>query len=121
MIIYFEDGILCNDLPPEYERISAVLGPTRCEEELTHLRTIEYELNKEITVYTNYLGALATCYSWDANRSKHTINLRTRDKDWADIQDFTEKELRFGHNIPHMYLNRVFKDEIMASKSNSLS
>ena len=121
MIIYFEDGLLCHDLPPQYECISAVLGPTRCEQELAYFRMIECELKKEITVYANYLGALDTRYSWDTNRSKHTINLRTRDREWADIQDFTEKELRFAHNIPHMYLNGEFKDETMASEINSLS
>lgn len=123
MIIYFEDGPLCNVLSPqcEYEGIAAGLGPTRCEEKLDYLRIIEHEFNKEITVYTNYLGALDSRYSWDSNNKKHTINLRTKDKNWANIQNFTERELRFGHNIPHMYLNGVFKNEIMASEINSLS
>jgi hypothetical protein len=107
MKVYFEDGVLgcCRLYGINYICIDAQYGPTRCVAELNRCRqdaTVE-------AIYTNYVGALSTSYSWNPETKHVDIFLRhPTTQEWTSIDKFTDRELRAAQHIPHMYLAGVF-------------
>lgn len=117
MIIFFIDGELTNDVcqsvADEVERsniemvfyVDAGEGPTRCYEILENAKEFSNQYN--VAVLTNFLGAMEGKYSWCDDIKCHSVLLPYR-RNWSMINHFTERELRQGHNIPHMYVTGVF-------------
>ena len=117
MIIFFIDGELtnsvCQSAADEVERnnidmifyIDAGEGPTRCYEQLETAK--EFDKNYNVAVLTNFLGAMEGKYSWCNGLRCHSVLFPYR-RLWSMINHFTERELRQGHNIPHMYVTGVF-------------
>lgn len=108
MKIYFEDGQLHNTIPKEYGeetvRIDAANGPTVCINELGF-----YTRHKpNCSIYTNYLGAMSFDYSWNKEENKCDCYIRNKNNDWTNLQDLTNRQLRFARNIPKMYLAGEF-------------
>lgn len=112
MKIYFEDNgerlaIDMFDIVGPYHIVDAAYGPTACEKDLNWYN----RLCPQDTIYTNYLGAMSSKYSWDKENNKCECYIRNSNGVWTNIQDLTSRELQFGHNIPKMYLAGVFKKD----------
>lgn len=106
MRIYFEDNRLTvpSGMEEAYGRIDAEYGPTEC---LRQLRWYK-EHAPDASIYTNFLNALSFDFSWDEKENKCTAYIRNNEGVWTNIQDLVDRELRFAHNIPKMYLAGVF-------------
>ena len=117
MIIFFIDGELTNDVcqsaADEVERnnidmifyIDATEGPTRCYKQLETAK--ELSNTYIVAVLTNFTGAMEGKFSWNDDIRCHSVLFPYR-RNWSMIKHFTERELRQGHNIPHMYITGVF-------------
>ena len=106
MKILFEDGaLLVADADYNY-KINTKSGPSFCVARLKFLLRVA----PQFTVYTNYLGALCFDYSWDRENNKCNAYIRSPEDHmtWVNIQDLTNRELRFAHNIPKMYMAGEF-------------
>lgn len=107
MKIYFEDGELFS---PQLHNtrvifVDAKYGPTYCINLLDVCRFDELV----DAIYTNFVDALATTYSWNSETKHVDIFLRhPQTKEWISIDKFTDKELRPAQHIPHMYRAGVF-------------
>ena len=106
MKIYFEDGELFN--PQLYNTrtvyVNAKYGPTYCKDLLEKCRFDE----TVDAIYTNYVEALATIYSWNAETKHIDIFLRhPQTQEWTSIDKFYSG-LRVSQSIPKMYLAGVF-------------
>jgi hypothetical protein len=106
--VYFEDSKL---LPisvadiGKYHVVDATYGPTACEKDLAwYSRHCPQDI-----IYTNYLGAMSFDYSWDKENDRCECYIRNSDGYWINIQNMTNRELRFAHNIPKMYIAGEFK------------
>lgn len=108
MRIYFEDGKLLSisfENMGKYHTLDAAYGPTACE---TDLNWYNRHYPQEI-VYTNYLGAMSSDYSWDKENNRCTCYIRDSDGYWINIQKMTDRKLCFEHNIPKLYMAGEFK------------
>ena len=107
MRVYFEDDILI-ELEgfnrDEYYKIDATLGPSQCLKELYWHKKYSYNP----IIYTNFLNALSFDFSWDTTNNKCAAYIRNSQGVWTNIQELTDRELRFAHNIPKMYLAGEF-------------
>lgn len=108
MRVYFEDSKL---LPVSladigmYHIVDATYGPTACEKDL-----VWYSRHcPQDAIYTNYLEAMSSDYSWDKENDRCECYIRNSDGYWINIQKMTDRELRFGHNIPKLYMAGEFK------------
>lgn len=108
MRVYFEDGFLTTpfDIKESHYRVDAAYGPSACFRDLYWYR----EHEPEATIYTNFVNALSFDYSWDMINNKCAAYIRNSDGVWTNIQDLTERELRFAHNVPKMYIAGEFKE-----------
>ena len=108
MKVYFEDHSLSipYDIEELYCTVDAANGPTACFQDLNWYR----ENKPYAVIYTNFVNALSFDYSWDMINNKCTAYIRNSDGVWTNIQDLTERELRFAHNIPKMYIAGEFKE-----------
>lgn len=108
MRVYFEDDVLTElwDFDKDsYYKIDATLGPGACYKELNwHKRC-----DPETIIYTNFLNALSFDFSWDMVKNECTAYIHNSNGEWTNIQELTNKELRFAHNIPKMYLAGEFQ------------
>ena len=107
MRVYFEDDVLIEleDLYRDsYHKIDATLGPSRCLKELHWYK----KYSPDAIIYTNFLNALSSDFSWDTVNNKCAAYIRNSQGVWTNIQELTDKELRFAHNIPKMYLAGEF-------------
>lgn len=107
MQVYFEDGTLWGivDIDKPYHRIDATYGVSECINELEWY----LENNPDTIIYTNFLQALSFDFSWDMVKNECTAYIRNSNGEWTNIQELTNKELRFAHNIPKMYLAGEFQ------------
>ena len=106
MKIYFEDGELFN--PQLYNTrtiyVNAKYGPTYCKDLLNKCL---YDETVD-AIYTNYVDALSTSYSWNAETKHIDIFLRhPQTEEWTSIDKFYSG-LRASQSIPKMYLAGVF-------------
>lgn len=109
MRVYFEDDVLTEleDFDKDsYYKIDATLGPSYCFQELYWHR----KYDPETIIYTNFLNALSFDFSWDEKENKCAAYIRNDKGVWTNIQDLTDRELRFAHNIPKMYIAGEFKE-----------
>lgn len=109
MKIYFEDGELVNSkyLPfnDYYRKVDAKYGPKQNRSDLDEIK--EYDC--ECCVYTNSLIALSNEYAWNEALSVPEIYIRAGEHmNFHRIDELTERELRFAHNICKMYLAGSF-------------
>lgn len=86
-----------------YQCISAAIGP---REVLKRLEYIQKDMPK-CTIVTNSVIALDNRYAWN-NKTNSCDVWFWKKGEWVNIQDTTEREIRQGHNIMHMYLNDAF-------------
>lgn len=110
LAIYFEDGPLTGigyDEVLDYITIDAADGVSANLNDADTLLS-QQTSNSWTIVYTNSILLLDGKYSWDSNHMKHFLYLRDAKKRWRPIQEFTSRELRLGHNIPHLYLGGEF-------------
>ena len=108
MKIYFEDGHLIADylLPFEhFYKVDAKYGPKHNHELLTDIR----EKDASAIIYTNSLLALSNEYAWNEELKVPEIYIRAGEHmNFHRIDELTERELRFAHNICKMYLAGSF-------------
>ena len=108
MKIYFEDGALNArfDCPFNYAvRIDAADGYSHCLKTLEHLKDQNFKGN----VYTNFLPAMRTVYSWNHTLDEAEVFIRNQYNKFKNINRLTDRELRFAHNIPHMWEHKQFE------------
>lgn len=109
LAIYFEDGPLMDigyGKTLDFATIDAADGVSANLNDADML--LSQSSNRQTIVYTNSILLLDGKYSWDSNRMKHFIYLRDNEGRWCSIREFTSRELRLGHNIPHLYLGGEF-------------
>lgn len=111
MTIYFVNGNLKDDLfnvsiPEPFCVVDAADGYSRCMLALTHIKSRKDNIN----VVTNFIEALDSdfCYNGSTNRFDLFIISKT-DGQWHNIQEFTSRELRCGHNLVKLYQNEEFQ------------
>lgn len=109
LAIYFEDGPLTG---MGYNKVLDVFTIDAANGVSANLNDADMLLsqssNRWTIVYTNSILLLDGKYSWDSNHMKHFLYLRDTKGRWRPIQEFTSRELRLGHNIPHLYLGGEF-------------
>ena len=109
LAIYFEDGPLTDTgygKTLDFATIDAADGVSANLNDADIL--LSQSSNRQTIVYTNSILLLDGKYSWDSNRMKHFIYLRDNEGRWRSIREFTSRELRLGHNIPHLFLGGEF-------------
>lgn len=110
LAIYFEDGPLTYiGYGPSLDAIT-IDAKDGVSANLNDADTLlsQQTSNSWTIVYTNSILLLDGKYSWDSNHMKHFLYLRDANRRWRPIQEFTSRELRLGHNIPHLYLGGEF-------------
>lgn len=109
MKIYFEDGELRSpfQLPfSDYYKVDASKGYSENEQKLESIREEDYNA----TVYTNQIAALQTKYCWDKELKVPELYIRAGEHMiFTRIDQCTDRELRYAHNLMHMYMNGVFE------------
>lgn len=112
MRIYFEDGLLVNlqDVPDgPIIKIDATEGPRANQYSLMCAK----EYHPTAAIYTNSLIALANEYAWNEELKVPEIYLRAGEHmHFHRIDELTERNLRFAHNICKMYLAGSFDTQI---------
>ena len=113
LAIYFEDGPLTNigygSALDTLVTINAADGVSANLNDADRLLA-QIPPNRCAVVYTNSILLLDGKYSWDSYHKKHFLYLRDDKRRWRLIQEFTSRELRLGHNIPHLYLGGEFSN-----------
>ena len=108
MKIYFEDSELVTSgyLPiRDYYEIDASKGYSHNEERLERIRDKHYNA----TVYTNQIAALQTKYCWNKELKVPELYIRAGEHMiFTRIDQCTDRELKYAHNLMHMYMNGVF-------------
>ena len=110
LAIYFEDGPLTNigyGKVLNFVTIDAKDGISANRDDVNILLS-QQTSNSWTIIYTNSILLLDGKYSWDSNHMKHFLYLRDAKGRWRPIQEFTSRELKLGHNIPHLYLGGEF-------------
>lgn len=109
MKIYFEDGELINNnqlsIIPDY-RIDAKYGYTNCDEQLEDIMTFK----PDAVIYTNHIGAFSNIYAWNEKLKVPEIYIRAGEHMvFTRIDELTDRELRFAHNLSKMYIAGSFE------------
>lgn len=104
MKIYFEDGKLCilKRLPviPDY-----VVDASDGVSENINLLSNLYSNNRDCIVYTNSIFAFSNRYAWYETLKAPEIFIRDNEHGlFTNITNFTNRELREGHNLAHLYI-----------------
>ena len=112
--IYFEDSRLYNtdtlSFEPDYV-VDASLGVTHSLNYLNNLDELSRMRNKDFILYTNSILALSNRYAWNEKTNSSEIYIRRwKDEDFININDLTNREIRYAHNIAKMYINGEFNN-----------
>lgn len=117
MKIYFEDEELrLNDFFEEviYQTsetstvydIDASYGVSAC---INSARYLLAQNNPNIIIYTNCLELFSNHYAWNKELKVPEIYIRHKDtREFVRIDEATERALREGHNLAHLYLAGEF-------------
>ncbi len=108
MKVYFEDG-------PLYSKTSLELGCDHIVNASVGYSNNEYTFDRimavksNASIYTNSIVVLTNAqkYCWNNELDTFEIYLK-KDKQFIRIDDLTDKQLRFAHNIYYMWLAGVF-------------
>lgn len=108
MKIYFEDGKLVGlkrlPVTPDYV-MNAADGVTENLKLLDILSTTQ----PDCVIYTNSILAFSNRYAWNQNLQLPEIWIRDHAHGlFTNITNFTERELREGRNLAHLYINGEF-------------
>lgn len=108
MKIYFEDGKLVDlkrlPITPDY-----VVDASDGVSENINLLSNLYNNNCNCIVYTNSIFAFDNHYAWNENLKLPEIFIRDSENGlFANIANFTNRELREGHNLGKMYISGEF-------------
>ena len=122
MKIFFENGKLTYtkflELPVKNKKYVAIVDAKEGFAE--NKKHIEYYLKEKKEgggIYTNSLVALSNIYCWNEEDQTPDLYLRDAKGEWKRCQELTEKEIRYGHNLEHLYCNGVF-DEAYNKEDN---
>lgn len=110
MRIFFEEGRINERRWPRGARVvDAGSGVNACEVELEILLDQQRE-GHDVSVYTNYLGALSPDYSWNDRLGFDIFFYDEIEgvRGWRHISNYTSRELHFGSNIQKLYLGGEF-------------
>ena len=109
MKIYFEDSELRSpfQLPfSDYYKVDASKGYSENEQKLESIRAEDYNA----TVYTNQIAALQTKYCWNKELKVPELYIRAGEHMiFTRIDQCTDRELKYAHNLMHMYMNGIFE------------
>jgi hypothetical protein len=109
MKIYFEDGDLVSSilLPVHIDyKVDANRGVTANIYRLDLLN----EKRPGATVYTNSIFAFNNMYAWNEDLKTPEIFIRAGEAGaWVRIDKLTNRELKRGHNLAHMYVAGEFE------------
>jgi hypothetical protein len=109
MKIYFEDGqLLPKDMLPFKcaHTIDAGEGYSYCDGALEWIR---YNDPRSV-VYTNTIIALHNIYAWNDDCGIFEVYMRCgKNRAFHRIDELTQRELRYAHNIMKMYMNGEFR------------
>lgn len=111
MIIYFEDGSITDDsvysgvTGEELIKINAGSGLSANYNKLV---AIEKERAFNTRVYTNSIVALSNRWCWDEENKIPQLYIRNSVGKWENITHFTNREIRYAHNLEKMYMNGEF-------------
>lgn len=109
MKIYFEDGDLVNSLllPVHIDyKVDANRGVTANIYRLDLLN----EKHPGAVIYTNSIFAFNNMYAWNEELKVPEIFIRAGEADkWVRIDKLTNRELKRGHNLAHMYVAGEFE------------
>ena len=112
MKIYFEDGELKHysllPVMPKYE-VHANKGVT----DNIELLDLIAEKDAEAIIYTNSIFALHNMYAWNEKLGVPEVYIRAGEqKKFVRIDKLTDKELRRGHNLAHLYVAGAFDNGV---------
>ena len=111
--IYFEDSKISyyfSSLPfePDYV-VDASNGVTSNLKYLDSIEEMSRLRKKDFILYTNSILALSNKYAWNEKTNSSEIYIRRwKDEDFININDLTDREIRYAHNIAKMYINGEF-------------
>ena len=110
MIIYFEDGSITNEslYSVTGEEIIKVDAAQGCTSNYNRLVAIEKERDFDTRIYTNSLVALSNRWCWDEVNNIPQLYIRNQNEEWENITHFTEKEIRYAHNLEKLYMGGTF-------------
>ena len=124
MRIYFYDGDLKNAAFPQslYNNkvhtlnvVDGRYGPKANTEQLDETLKLPRQF-----ILTNSLIALSHKYGWNEEENHTDIYLYVEELDkYVRIDELTDKDIRYAHNIEKMYLSGVF-DEIDLQKGTEV-
>lgn len=108
MKIYFEDGMTLpkERLAFEFDcRVDARFGYSDNERQLESI----LECYPNSVIYTNSLVALNNKYAWNEELKVPEIYIRAGEyMVFTRIDELTERQLRYAHNLMNMYMNNEF-------------
>ena len=109
MKIYFEDGDLISSIraPENYDyKVDAERGVTSNIIRLDALN----EKHPDAIIYTNSIFAFHNMYAWNEELKVPEIFIRAGEADtWVRIDKLTNRELKRGHNLAHLYVAGEFE------------
>ena len=109
MKIYFNDGPLYAKTSLDLwcdHMINASTGYSQNEEAFDRL----LELKPNCSVYTNSIVALVNAQKYCWNKEQEVFDLYLKNgKEFVRVDELTDKQLRFAHNIYCMWLAGAFK------------
>lgn len=109
MKIYFEDDELRHytQLPFTADLVvQASRGVTQNIEELDRFM----ECHPDATIYTNSIFAFNNMYAWNERLQVPEVYIRAGEHmTFTRIDKLTQRELRRGHNLAHMYVAGEFR------------
>lgn len=109
MQIYFEDGDLVNSilLPVHIDyKVDAARGVSSNIERLDLLN----ENQPDAVIYTNSIFAFNNMYAWNEDLKVPEIYIRAGEHIvFTRIDKLTNRELKRGHNLAHMYVAGEFE------------
>ena len=113
MKIYFEDGALNTRELDDSLRFSDLLydidasyGVSAC---YNSARLLLAQNNPNIIIYTNCLELFSNRYAWNEELKVPEVYIRHKaTREFVRIDEATERELREGHNLAHLYLAGEF-------------
>ena len=124
MRVYFVDGCVSKkdgipNIPQHsYYIVDAVQGYSACVSKINFLNSSI----PNCSILTNFVEALDSdvCYNKETC-TFDTYLISSSDGKWHNIQEFTSRELRYGHNIASLYKNGEFRRYVPCFTSTSIN
>ena len=109
MKIYFEDSELRHYTQIPFE-VDLVVQASRGVTQNIEILDSFMEYHPDATVYTNSIFAFSNRYAWNDSLKVPEIYIRAGEyMTFTRIDELTQRELRQGHNLAHMYVAGEFR------------